>query len=159
MIYRGSSPTHTFVVPHDLNNVKDIYITYRQNNCNVIHKSLSANTNDISYDVNRKEIKVKLYQKDTLSLTCGNKYVDCIVTVQISILFNDGNVIVGDIIKEKVVNTQNDFIIGNNSNSVNGSGSGSSGDGNNGDNGGTGGDTNGTDGDNSSDIIYDGGGL
>ncbi len=111
MIYRGSTPLHTFVLPFDIENITNIYITYRQRGCNIIHKNLEDNFEDFSANVENREVSVKLSQRDTLAFSCSKKYTDNIVEIQIRVLFESGGVVISDPIRDKVINTASDFII------------------------------------------------
>jgi len=108
MIYRGSTPIHTFVLPFDLENITNIYITYQQNGCNVLHKTMADNFEDFSVDMDAREISVRLSQSDTLVFTCGRQYKNNLVQIQVRVLFESGTVMTSDVINDRVVNTLSD---------------------------------------------------
>lgn len=111
MIYRGSTPTHTFVLPFDVENITNIYITYRQRGCNILHKNFEDNFEDFTADVENREVSVKLSQRDTLAFSCGKKYADNLVEIQIRVLFESGGVVISDPIRDKIVDTASDFVM------------------------------------------------
>ena len=111
MIYRGSTPTHTFVLPFDIENITNMYITYRQRGCNIIHKNFVDNFEDFSADIDNREVSVELSQNETLAFSCGNKYTDNIVEIQLSVLLESRSAVISDPIRDKVVNTASDFIM------------------------------------------------
>lgn len=116
MIYRGSTPTHTFVFPFNIENITNIYVTYRQKGCNVIHKNFEDDFENFSADIEKREVSVSLSQRDTLALSCGKKYSDNIVEIQIRVLFESGSSIISDPIRDKVVDTATDFVMHDTSN-------------------------------------------
>lgn len=111
MIYRGSTPIHTFVLPFDLDQIANIMVTYRQNNCNVLQKNMDDNMADISVDMEAREISVQLSQTDTLVFTCGPKYKNNLVEIQLRVLFDNGTVLSSDIIRDRVENSLSDALI------------------------------------------------
>lgn len=108
MIYRGSTPIHTFVLPFDLENITNIHITYRQNGCNVLSKTMMDNFADFSVDIDAREVSVRLSQSDTLVFTCGKQYKNNLVQIQVRVLFESGTVMTSDIINDRVVDTFSD---------------------------------------------------
>lgn len=61
-MYRGTTPTHTFTLPFEANQLSEAYITYAQNNQTAIEKTLS----DCTIDGNK--LRVTLTQAETLGL-------------------------------------------------------------------------------------------
>lgn len=104
MIYRGSTPTHSFVLPFDLENIANIVITYRQNGCNVLSKTMEDNFDDFTVDMEARQISVQLTQNETQIFTCGPKYKNNIVQIQVKVLFESGSVLMSDVITDKIIN-------------------------------------------------------
>ena len=78
-IYPGSTPTHFFDLPVDVSKMKDIEITYAQNDKVVLVKHLKDGT------VQGKEFILDLTQEDTFLFDKN------ISTVQIQVRLLDGN--------------------------------------------------------------------
>lgn len=116
MIYRGSTPTHTFVLPFDLDAIANIIVTYRQNGCNVLQKTMEDNFADITVDMDTREVSIQLTQSDTRVFTCGPKYKNNIVQIQLKVLFENGSVMLSDVISDRVVNTFSDGSISDSNN-------------------------------------------
>ena len=111
MIYRGSTPTHTFVFPFELKNITNMYITYRQNGKNIVQKSFETDFESFAADLENKEVSIALSQEDTLAFSCGEKYTDNIVEIQIRVLLDSGSVIISDPTHDRVCDTATDFVI------------------------------------------------
>lgn len=103
MIYRGTTPLHTFGLPFDLENIANVIVTYQQNGCTVLQKDMTDNFSDISVDTTTHEISVRLNQNDTMVFTCGPQYRNNIVQIQLQVLFENGSCAVSDIIHERVI--------------------------------------------------------
>lgn len=89
----GTTPTHTFTVDVDLRYAVEIWITYQQNNKNIINKTLAD-----GIEVYEDRLVVALTQEDTLEFYQMNP-----VKIQIRAKFGDGSVI-----KSIVINTTSD---------------------------------------------------
>lgn len=111
LIYRGSTPIHTFVLPFDIENITNMYITYRQKGCNIIQKNFIDDFEDFSADIESREVSVSLSQKETLAFSCGKKYTDNIIEIQLSVLLESRSAVISDPIKDRVMNTASDFIM------------------------------------------------
>ena len=111
MIYRGSTPTHTFVFPFELKNITNMYITYRQNGKNIVQKSFETDFESFAADLKNKEVSIALSQEDTLAFSCGEKYTDNIVEIQIRVLLDSGSVIISDPAHDRICDTATDFVI------------------------------------------------
>lgn len=59
---RETTQVHTFFMPFDLSNIKDIYVTYVQNEQEIIEKSIE----DISFEHQRKAITKKNKSKKSV---------------------------------------------------------------------------------------------
>lgn len=111
MIYRGSTPTHTFVFPFELKNITNMYITYRQKGCNVLQKNFEDDFESFTADLENKEVNITLSQKDTLAFSCGEKYTDNIVEIQVRVLLESGSVVASDPIRDRVCNIAANFVM------------------------------------------------
>lgn len=77
---RGTTPTHTFTLPFDVDLIKSLRVIYQQNDETVLIKTLTdcaVAGNVISY---------KLTQEETLQFAQNAK-----VSIQIRVLTNDGD--------------------------------------------------------------------
>lgn len=83
MIIQGTTPTHTFTLPFDISNVKDVMITYRQDNGIVFIKNLK----DCVLQDN--QILVDLSQQDTFELS--HKYL---LTIELKVLTANDKVLI-----------------------------------------------------------------
>lgn len=91
MIYRGTTPTHTFEMPFDCENLTALTITYAQNDMIVLKKSKE------DCIVKGANIIVKLSQEDTLRFNDERG-----VKMQVKILNGVSDVYVSDIITASV---------------------------------------------------------
>lgn len=103
---RGTTPTHTFIVDVSLNDISDLYVTYKQGKNIVVEKTLE----DVDIDQEEHSILVYLTQEDTLKFRTNewtwlypneNKQ-DMQILVQIRIKYGDGKAIASDIISMNV---------------------------------------------------------
>lgn len=72
---RGTTPTHIFNIPFDASNIKEVKITYAQDDKSVLEKHIE------DCIVTDKQISVTLTQEDTFKLNCKKP-----VEIQIRIL-------------------------------------------------------------------------
>lgn len=91
MIIRGTTPTHTFVLPMDVSLCSKLRVIYAQDDKVVIKVE-----ND-RFKRDGKTISCVLTQEETLALDC-KKYCD----IQLRVLTHAGEVLAGEIEKEKV---------------------------------------------------------
>ena len=89
--FRGTTPTHTFTLPFEMDMISDLRITYTQNKEEVLTKGMK----DIEVSENR--ISLTLTQEETYQFQAG---VD--VLVQIKIKTTEGLVLNSDIMTMKV---------------------------------------------------------
>ena len=87
---RGTTPTHVFSVDADLTSADAIYITYRQNQKNILEKTIE----DIT--VTEKKIETQLTQQETLMFQKGE------VEIQIRVKMPDGSAYASQIMKVPV---------------------------------------------------------
>ena len=76
---RGTTPTHTFGIPINAKDVKDIRVTYRQDDRNILDKKMD------NVELVGKAVKVALTQQETFAFTAGIK-----AKVQIRVLSTGG---------------------------------------------------------------------
>lgn len=102
ILYRGTTPTHSFTLPDELNGVElaALYITYRQDGNAVLEKALS----DVS--VESGVVTVHLTQEDTLSFRA-----DSVVQIQIRLRTAAGNAMASDVIRVDVGRVLKDGVI------------------------------------------------
>lgn len=98
MIVRGSTPTHVFNFPYSINNVKEAFITYKQDGRVVLDKRLA----DAKVDKTAKTISLRLTQENTMAFVVNRKPKDNIVEIQVKLLFNNGEVVHSHKIRERV---------------------------------------------------------
>ena len=98
MIVRGTTPTHKFVLPFSPLDVSDVIITYQQSGVTVVNKKIDS----VTIDMSTNALCVQLDQRETLSFSCGKKYSDNIVNIQIRIIKSDGSVYASNIIRDKI---------------------------------------------------------
>lgn len=85
---RGTTPTHTFTLPFDVDIIDKVRILYAQGGTLKLKKENADTT------MAGNTISVALTQEDTLLLQSG-KTVD----IQLRVLTNDGNALASDIIR------------------------------------------------------------
>ena len=82
MIIQGTTPTHTFTLPFDTINVKDVMITYRQDNGIVFVKNLK------DCILHNNQILVDLSQANTFALS--HEYL---LTIELKVLTKNNKVV------------------------------------------------------------------
>lgn len=90
-MFKGTTPTHTFNIPIDSSLVKTAKITYTQRDKEVLVKR----TEDCTFE--GKKIVTKLCQEDTFKFEHNT-----IVTIQLRVLTNSGDVLASDLIMTSV---------------------------------------------------------
>ena len=90
-MFRATTPTHTFALPFDTGQIKEVRITYQQNGETVLQKTETDCT------MTGSEIKVTLTQEETLLFAADNR-----VHIQLRVLTTDGKVMASDIDKVSV---------------------------------------------------------
>ena len=98
MIVRGSTPTHVFNFPYSINNVKEAFITYKQDGRVVLDKRLA----DAKINKTAKTISLQLTQENTMAFVVNRKPKDNIVDIQVKLLFANGEVVHSHAIRERV---------------------------------------------------------
>lgn len=95
---RGTTQVHTFFMPFDLSNIRDIYVTYVQNEQEIIEKSIE----DINFEHQKKAISVELSQYDTLLFHPYTLPGSDIVSIQIRLNTFDGRTMASHIMRTRV---------------------------------------------------------
>lgn len=96
---RGTTPTHTFTIPFDTENVQKVRIIYRQSGA-VVEKTEADCT------MEGKQISVRLTQEDTLKLMG-----DCCVNIQIRVLTHAGDAFASHIMQVHVCACLDDEVL------------------------------------------------
>lgn len=99
---KGTTPTHTFILPFDVTNIKECQIIYGQNDTEVFKKTLSDCV------AAEKTLKVTLTQKDTLKL---NHTLN--VQIQVRVLTVEDKALSTRVAIYPVHKCLNDEVIGN----------------------------------------------
>lgn len=92
---RGTTPTHTFIVPFDVSTIDDIRIIYSQNGKVRLKKTMK------DCEMSGNKIEVVLSQEDTL------KFVHTTVSLQVRVMRS------GTVLASKIVNVNCDRCLEN----------------------------------------------
>lgn len=138
MLYRGTTPYHSFALPLSMDDIEDIYITYMQNNEVVFEKtlddieltavdptdnsfitdenlgdSLSGNNPDASEEVTSNECQatVHLTQEDTLSFKFWPAAEKNVAVIQIRVLDKSGEAYASEPVKERIYGVLKEGVI------------------------------------------------
>ena len=127
MLYRGTTPYHSFTLPLNAEDITEIYITYMQNNNIIIEKSIDDitlenidNTEDsmIEFNIdNSTSIEsactatVHLTQEDTLGFKFWPAAEKNIAVIQIRILDDNGEAYVSEPIHERIYGALKEGVI------------------------------------------------
>lgn len=95
---RGTTQLHTFFMPFDLSNIRDIYVTYEQNKQEIVEKNIT----DVQFDYQKKAINVELNQYDTLLFHPYTVPGSDIVSIQIRLTTIDGRVMASHVMRTRV---------------------------------------------------------
>ena len=110
MIYRGTTPRHSFQFPFKEDEVAALYISYMQKGQIKVEKSL----NDIIFDPVNSLIQVDLSQEDTLSFekySWLDRQRDSLILIQIRTRLANGECWVTDPIKDRLGDVLKDGLI------------------------------------------------
>ena len=138
MLYRGTTPYHSFILPLSVEDISAIYITYMQNNKIIVEKTINdielhnvdtiesgivdTNTGD-SIDSNNVTIDgldeittacsaiVHLTQEDTLGFTFWPAAEKNIAVIQIRVLTSDNEAYTSEPINERIYGVLKDGVI------------------------------------------------
>ena len=97
---RGTTPTHTFNLPFGVETIKEVRITYQQDNNTVIEKTEADCTKE------GQRILVKLTQEETLQFTEGKQ-----VSIQLKVLTTSNDVLVSQIAKTNCGKALNEEVL------------------------------------------------
>ena len=138
MLYRGTTPYHSFTLPLPMEDIVEVYITYWQNGAVVLEKDISdielspveRDDNGFITDTNiddelsgnnqymeEEEIKacqatVHLTQEDTLKFKFYPAAEKNITAIQIRVLDSDGEAYDSDVIHERIYGVLKEGVIG-----------------------------------------------
>lgn len=138
MLYRGTTPYHSFTLPLPMEDIVEVYITYWQNGAVVLEKDISdielspveQDDNGFITDTNigdelsgnnqyieEEEIKacqatVHLTQEDTLKFKFYPAAEKNITAIQIRVLDSDGEAYDSDVIHERIYGVLKEGVIG-----------------------------------------------
>ena len=98
--FRGTTPTHTFTLPFEVDLISDLRITYSQNKNEILTKS----RDEVKFYEN--DILVTLTQQETLLFTDKTP-----VFIQIKIKLKSGQVVSSEIITMRVDPSLNEEVI------------------------------------------------
>lgn len=84
---RGTTPTHIFETDIDLTAAEEIYLTYRQDTCNILELTMDR------MEVTPEQIQVSLTQAETLMFKANKP-----VYIQMRVKFADESAIASDVI-------------------------------------------------------------
>lgn len=99
-MFRGTTPTHIFNVSIDTSTIKEVKITYAQNNEVVLVKR----TKDCT--IEEGKIKTTLSQEETFSFDCTSR-----VTIQVRVLTEDGSALISETIMRVVSECLDDEVL------------------------------------------------
>lgn len=129
MIIRGTTPYHSFILPYSVDQIKELWITYLQNEEIILHKDLTSegvslkelsNTYDNAHmeDYDEEDIElsceltVHLSQEDTLSFYFYPAAKKNIAVIQVRILTTDDEAYASDPINERIFGVLKEGVIG-----------------------------------------------
>lgn len=138
MLYRGTTPYHSFTLPLPMEDIVEVYITYWQNGAVVLEKDINdielspveQDDNGFITDTNigdelsgnnqymeEEEIKacqatVHLTQEDTLKFKFYPAAEKNITAIQIRVLDSDGEAYDSDVIHERIYGVLKEGVIG-----------------------------------------------
>lgn len=100
---RGTTPTHSFIIPFEIANISIVSVAYSQNGNVVVEKVISDC--EITVEAGKTTISTKLTEEETLDLTAGN------VEIQIRLGDSTGDRYASDIIKTTVKRLLKDGVL------------------------------------------------
>ena len=129
MIVRGTTPYHTFVLPIDMGQIDELYVTYLQNGEVILDKHYgddqSIEIGDIDelenasmgeqfadeMDLDHCQITVHLTQEETLQFHFYPAAEKNIAVVQLRVLTTDGEAYASEPIRERIFGVLKDGVI------------------------------------------------
>ena len=129
MIIRGTTPYHSFVLPYRVDEIKELYVTYLQNEEVILDKSLESEGVEINnlldlyenahmedYDMEEIEsssqLTIHLSQKDTLAFHFYPAAKKNIAIIQVRILTTDDEAYASNPIRERIMGVLKEGVIG-----------------------------------------------
>lgn len=104
-MYRATTPTHTFTLPEQAASYKEIQITYKQDNAQIIkHAQNGVLPSGMTFD--DKDVIIKLTQTET-KLFAPNEFVN----VQIRVLTTGGDAYASRVFKVNINDVLNDEVL------------------------------------------------
>lgn len=100
-MYRATTPTHTFTLPIQTSDCKDILVTYKQNNV-ILDKHMDDGTLPSGMTIDGKTITITLTQEET------KQFSQNVATVQVRVLTFDGLAMASQKFKLYIENVLND---------------------------------------------------
>lgn len=97
---RGTTPTHTFTIPFDAEQIKSVRVVYAQTGQVVLAKETEACT------LNGNTVTLKLTQEESLRFHDMKN-----VEIQLRVLLHDGNALTSDIVSVYVSRCLDDEVI------------------------------------------------
>lgn len=129
MIIRGTTPYHSFILPYQVDEIKELYITYLQNEEVILDKSLKSegvkicnlldlyeNAHMEDYDMEEiqtsSQLTVHLSQEDTLAFHFYPAAKKNIAVIQVRILTTDDEAYASNPINERIMGVLKEGVIG-----------------------------------------------
>ena len=129
MIIRGTTPYHSFILPYRVEEIKELYITYLQNEEIILEKSLTSegvnliniltlyeNAHIEDYNIEEieasSELTIHLSQEDTLSFHFFPAAKKNIAVIQVRILTIDNEAYASNPIRERIMGVLKEGVIG-----------------------------------------------
>ena len=133
MIIRGTTPYHSFILPYRVEEIKELYITYLQNEEIILEKSLTSegvnliniltlyeNAHMEDYTTEEREeietssqLTVHLSQEDTLAFHFYPAAKKNITIIQVRVLTTDDEAYASNPIRERIMGVLKEGVIGN----------------------------------------------
>lgn len=126
MIIRGTTPYHSFILPLKAEDIKELWVTYMQNNKVILQKLKSdmeiINIEDLyenasveeltEEELNSSQVTLHLSQEDTLAFTFYPAAEKNIIVIQVRLLTNEDEAYASDPTTERLMGVLQDGIIG-----------------------------------------------
>ena len=133
MIIRGTTPYHSFILPYKVDEIKELYITYLQNEEIILEKSLdtegielidllelydNAHMEDYSAEEieeieSSSQLTIHLSQEDTLAFHFYPAAKKNITVIQVRLLTTDNEAYASNPIRERIMGVLKEGVIGN----------------------------------------------
>lgn len=133
MIIRGTTPYHSFILPYKVDEIKELYITYLQNEEIILEKSLGAegielvnllelydnahmedySAEEIEEIKSSSQLTIHLSQEDTLAFHFYPAAKKNITIIQVRLLTADDEAYASNPIRERIMGVLKEGVIGN----------------------------------------------